>query len=167
MSKMRVFYESVRGAITDADGSNSEVHFVVFDNEDKELDTLVIDGNDLPSENQHRSFLYGINKLLTDRTSGEKDKVAKLVGMSEYFDLLCTGEWSKERVVGAIVVGVEVEALAKLQELSIPQAQAALAQYDKDDRKRILGSEKVQAKAKEIREAREGQEVAKLDEYLS
>ncbi len=128
--------------------------------------TFSFDFDSLPHENQQRVSLYGLNKLLTDRTSDEKDKLAKLDKMEQVFDLLCSGEWSKERVVGAIVVSVEVEALAQLKEISVPQAQAALAAYDKDVRAQILGSEAVQEAAAALRLLRSEMEVRSLDDMI-
>ena len=133
---------------------------------DKVLRHDAFDLDEIGYENQTRIKLYGLNKLLTDRTSDEKDKGTKLDKMREVFDLLVSGEWSKERVVGAIVVSVEVEALAQIKELSVPQAQAALAAYDKDVRAKILGSEAVQKVAQEIRELRAATEVVSLDDMI-
>ena len=165
--KMRVWYDKILGLITDVAETTSVVLFEVLRDDESSAAKGSFDLNDLDAVTRQRVALYGLNKLLTDRTSGEKDKLVKLDAMQDYFGLLKTGEWSKERVVGAPVVSTAVEALAELQNLTVPQVQAALAQYDKDDRKRILESEKVQAKAKELQEARDEQEVAKLDEYLS
>ena len=165
-NKMRVFYETGDGAITDATGENSSVIFKVISDANVEVGRLEIDGNNLPRENQHRAYLYGINKLLTDRTSDQKDKVAKLADMQEVFDLLCTGEWAKERVVGAIVVSPEVEALSQMQSISVPDVQAALAQYDKDTRKAILGRDDVQSVAKLIRAARKDAPTKTLDDMI-
>ncbi len=165
-NKMSVRYGMTANAITDANIDTSVVVFIVKDDDDKEVDQLVIDGNDLPEDNQQRAYLYGINKLLTDRTSDQKDKVAKLADMQEVFNLLCTGEWAKERVVGAIVCSPEVEALASLQEMSIPDVQAALGQYDKATRTAILGREDVVAKAKLIREARKDAPTKTLDDMI-
>ncbi len=165
-NKMSVRYGMAADAITDANVDTSVVVFIVKDENDREVDQLVIDGNDLPADNQQRAYLYGINKLLTDRTSDQKDKVAKLSDMQEVFDLLCTGEWAKERVVGAIVCSPEVEALAALQQMSIPDVQAALGQYDKDVRASILAREDVQAGAKLIREGRKAAPVKTLDDMI-
>ncbi|NGX46407.1 MAG: hypothetical protein K940chlam2_01597 [Chlamydiae bacterium] len=143
--------------VVDASGGADEV----LATRDYEFDMLPETG-----ENRDKVALYGLNKLLTDRTSDEKDKVAKLDKMSEVFDLLCSGEWSKERVVGAPVVSVEVEALAQIKELSVPQAQAALAAYDKDVRAQILGSAQVQKVAQEIRELRAATKVVSLDDMV-
>ena len=165
-NKMSVRYGMAANAITDANTDTSVVVFIVKDDDDKEVDQLVIDGNDLPADNQQRAYLYGINKLLTDRTSDQKDKVAKLSDMQEVFDLLCTGEWAKERVVGAIVCSPEVEALASLQEMSIPDVQAALGQYDKEVRNSILTRDDVVAKAKLIRAARKDAPTKTLDDMI-
>ncbi len=157
--KMKVSYD-VEGMI---------VTFGVFLDEAKvAIKELTFPWNEIPTDGEiaDRISLYGLNKLLTDRTSDEKDKVTKLAKMSEVFDLLLSGEWSKERVVGAPVVSVEVEALAQIKELSVPQAQAALAAYDKDVRAQILGSEAVQTVAQEIRELRAATEVVSLDDMV-
>ena len=164
--KMRVFYETGDGSITDAAGENSTVVFKVFD-DDKEVGRLEIDGNDLPSENQHRAYLYGINKLLTDRTSDQKDKVVKLDEMQVVFDLLCSGEWAKERVVGAVIVSAEVEALAELMSLSIVDTQRSLAAYDKETRKKILANPKVVEAGKVLREKRATTLAKDLAEFIS
>ncbi len=165
--KMRVWYDKVKGSITDLTEASSLVIFQTFDEDDAPHASFSFDYNDLPVVVQRQVSLYGLNKLLTDRTSGEKDKLAKLDAMEAYFDLLTEGEWAKERVVGAPVVGVEVEALAELEGISIPETQAALAQYDKETRKQILGSKEVQAKAAELREARKDATPKSLDAYKS
>jgi len=141
------------------------VTFKVLDAADKVLATQSFDFDAVHDSLQEKVSLYGLNKLLTDRTSAEKNKTAKLSAMSDVMDSLSEGEWAKERVVGAIVVSPEVEALAELEGLSIPQVQKALAEYDKDTRKNILGSESVQAKARELREARTEQVIPSLDKY--
>ncbi len=157
--KMRVRY----------DVEAMEVTFDVFLNDAK----VALTGHtfcfaDLPTEGDiaDRVSLYGLNKLLTDRTSDEKDKGAKLDKMCDVMAQLETGEWAKERVVGAPVVSVEVEALAQMKELSVPQAQAALAAYDKDVRAKILGSKEVQEVAQKIRETRAATEVVSLDDMV-
>jgi len=165
-NKMSVRYGLEAKAITDSNVDTSCVVFIVKDEADKEVAQLTIDGNDLPADNQQRAYLYGINKLLTDRTSDQKNKVSKLSDMQEVFDLLCTGEWAKERVVGAIVCSPEVEALATLQEMSIPDVQAALGQYDKEVRAAILARDDVQAKAKLIRAARKDAPAKTLDDLI-
>ena len=158
--KMRVWYEKVKGAITDVVAGTTTVIFEVFDADDKSLKVGSFDMGELSAENQTRIALYGLNKLLTDRTSDDKDKLAKLANMQGVFDFLVTGEWAKERAVGAVIVSPEVEALAIMQEMSIPDTQAALAQYDKDVRKAILGREDVQEAAKVIRDSRKRKDAA-------
>ena len=164
-TKMRVFYGDGDSAITDADTDTSVLVFKVFDN-DKEVGRLEIDGNDLPADNQQRTYLYGINKLLTDRTSSEKDKLIKLVQMEDVFDLLVSGEWAKERAVGAIEVSVYVEALAEMTKQSIPDTQAGLGQYDKEVRAAILAREDVQKLGKEIAAKRSARTLSSLDEFV-
>ncbi|KKK89163.1 hypothetical protein LCGC14_2735870 [marine sediment metagenome] len=110
------------------------IMFSVLDEDDKEVIRQVYKLSDIPADNSAHVHAYGLNKVLTDRTSDEKDKVAKLTAMDEVFDLLCAGEWAKERQVGAVVVSPEVEALAEIMDLTIPETQAALAAYEEPDR---------------------------------
>lgn len=110
--------------------------------------------------------LYGYSKLLQDRASDVEIGPQKLEAMRGVAGQLASGQWAKERKIGAIVTSPEVEALAALKEISVPAAQAALKQYPKEVRAQILASEAVVAKAAEIREAREGQEVTSLDDFV-
>ena len=80
---------------------------------------------------------------------------------------LASGQWQKERKVGAPTVSAEVEALAQFKQITIPQAQAALRRYDKAARDQILAHADIQALAKTIREARDTEEVTSLDDLAS
>lgn len=164
--KMSVRYGKNVGSINEVALEDSIVAFFVKDEDDDLLGVRSFDFSELNDEQAHRVFLYGCNKLVTDRTSDKKIKLEKLAEMQEVFDLLVSGEWAKERTVGAIVVGVEVEALAQLKELTVPAAQKALAAYDKDTRKKILASEAVVKLAAEMREERKEQEVVSLDDMI-
>lgn len=110
--------------------------------------------------------LYGYSKLLQDRASDVEIGPAKLEAMRGVAAQLAAGQWAKERKIGAVVTSPEVEALAALKKISVPAAQAALKAYPKEIRAQILASEAVVAKAAEIREAREGQEVTSLDDMV-
>ena len=94
-------------------------------------------------------------------------KEAKLVAMSGVFELLCSGEWAKERIVGAPIVSAEVEALAFIMKLSIPETQAALAAYPKEQRGKILANEEVVRGAAAIREGRKDAAPTSLDDFIS
>jgi hypothetical protein len=91
------------------------VVFSVLNAEDKVIATQSFDFNDVHESLTDRVSLYGLNKLLTDRTSEQKDKVVKLEAMAGVMDQLAAGDWAKERTVGAVVVSVFVEALAKFK----------------------------------------------------
>lgn len=143
------------------------VMVTALDWEGAKLASREYDLNNLPEAIRDKVSCYGLNKLLTDRTSDQKDKVAKLVVMDEVYNLLVGGEWAKERVVGAIVVGVEVEALAELKGWAIAFTQTTLAQYPKEDRAKILGSAQVQGIAKRLRAQRKDATIASLDDMLS
>ena len=104
--------------------------------------------------------LYGLSKLLQDRSSDTDSGPEKLDAMREVFSMLKGGQWEKERKAGAPVVSAEVEALAQLKKITVAQAQAALRKYTKEQREKILGNAAIVAKAKEIRDARQGVEVS-------
>lgn len=145
------------------------VQFKVLSADDQIVDSTAFSFDELPEDGEIRDkvSLYGLNKLLTDRTSDEKNKRDKLLAMREVFDRLCGGEWAKERVVGAPVVSVFVEALAELKGISVPTAQKALSGYPKDTREKILANPKVTEIAERIKEEREESEEISLDELAS
>jgi len=106
--------------------------------------------------NLHKNVvLYGVSKLLQDRSSDVPTGPGKLAAMREVMELLQTGEWERERKVGAPVVRPEVEALAEIKGCSVADIQNALRKYDKVAREKILENEKVVARAAEIRAKRE------------
>lgn len=144
------------------------VIFTVLNSEDKPVERATFDFEALPEDGEIRDkvSLYGLNKLLTDRTSEKKDKIAKLDAMQEVFARLQAGEWAKERQVGAPVVSVFVEALAELKKISVPAAQKALAAYSKEVREKILSNQKVVEIAERIKEEREASEEVKLDDLV-
>lgn len=143
------------------------VDFAVRDGDDKIVATESFRVSDLPEDNFKHTHAYGVNKVLTDRNSGIKDDpAAKLAAMTETWELLLTGEWAKERVVGAIEVSVFVEALAQITDQSIPDTQAGLGQYTKEVRAQILERDDVQELGKEIAKARGTRKVDNLDAYV-
>ena len=125
------------------------------------IETKDFDLADVAETLQPDVSLYGLSKILQDRTSDVTDKREKLLAMSEVMERLSEGEWAKERVGGSPTVSPEVEALADIKGISIPQAQKSLKNYDPEKRKKILGNAKVVAKAATIKAARlEAKEVS-------
>jgi len=107
--------------------------------------------------------LYGLSKLLQDRSSSVPTGPDKLAAMNEVFAQLATGEWNKERTRGASVVSAEVEALAAIKGHSIPDIQRALKGYTAEQKDKIFASDVVKTKAAEIRAAREGSDEVAVD----
>lgn len=129
----------------------------------------IIDTHSFPAAEVHESLrnnvaLYGLSKLLQDRSSDTKTGPEKLAAMKQVSEQLAEGQWEKERKVGAPTVSAEVEALAQFKGITIPQAQAALRKYDKTAREAILGHAKIVELAAQIREARADEEVADLSD---
>lgn len=122
--------------------------------------------SDVAKNIQSNVVLYGLSKLLQDRTSETEvgpGKIAAIVAVMEQFK---AGNWVAERKSGSPVVSAEVEALAALKGLSVAEAQAALKKYDVEVRKQILSNPSIVAKAEEIRNARKAAEGISLDELL-
>ena len=124
---------------------------------------------DVAESLRDRVSLYGLKKLLMDRTSQVKDNpILKLKGMGEVLLRLGAGEWSAERVAGGLgVVSPEVEALAGLKGISIPDAQKALKAYSSEQREKILANPKIVAEAAKIKAAREKETPETLDDLLA
>ncbi len=148
--------------------TTSSVDVSVIERESEE----VIDSHSFPASDIHESLrpqvgLYGLSKLLQDRSSDVKTGPEKLAAMKAVAQQLENGDWARERKVGAPTVSAEVEALAQFKGITIPQAQAALRRYDKAAREDILGHESIKALAKTIREGRETEEVVDLGDLES
>ena len=121
---------------------------------------------DIHNSLKQQVSLYGYSKLLQDRVSDVQIGPEKLDAMKAVAAQLASGQWAKERKIGAIVVSPAVEALAAIKQISVPAAQAALKAYPKEVREQILNNKDIVARAKEIYEARQAAEVANLDDMV-
>lgn len=142
----------------------ASIHFEILNRETEE----VVEKWDAKASEIHENIrtdvgLYGLSKLLQDRTSETPAGPGKVSAMQEVMALLAAGTWEKERQVGAPVVSAEVEALAAIYKKTVPEIQAALKGYSAEQRKDILASKPVIAKAAEIRKAREATPAPTLD----
>lgn len=122
--------------------------------DDSEVESSDFAASDIAENLRRQVGLYGLSKLLQDRTSETAAGPGKVAAMKELLEQLKAGVWEKERKVGAPVVSAEVEALAEIKGISVAEAQAALRTYSKDVRAKILSNEKIVAKATEIRAKR-------------
>ena len=104
--------------------------------------------------------LYGLSKLLQDRTSQVDAGPEKLGAMREVMALLERGEWEKERTRGAPTVSPEIEALAEIKGISVAVAQKAIRNYTPEQRAKILSNPRVVARATELKAARESEGAA-------
>lgn len=114
---------------------------------------------DLPDTVRPFTDLYGLSKLLQDRSSDTDTGPAKLDAMREVNAMFLAGQLERERRAGAPVVSAEVEALAEIKGITVAQAQAALRKFSKEQREQILGHATIVAKAAQIRKARENVDV--------
>lgn len=111
--------------------------------------------------------LYGLSKLLQDRSSEVKAGPEKLNALQEVYDQLVAGQKEKARVVGTQVVSAEVEALAQLKGIDVPSAQRALKNYDKEQRDKILSNPKIVELAAKIEEDRKNATSVNLDDLAA
>lgn len=155
------------GLRADLNIENMSVDFTVIDkvNKDEKGEPKVVETHSFKvsecvHEKLHRPVaLYGLSKLLQDRTSEVPTGPGKVAAMQEVAALLASGEWERERKVGAPVVSPAVEALAQLKNCSVGDMQTALRRYDKAKREQILANPKVVELAAQIKAAREAKQV--------
>lgn len=113
---------------------------------------------DLEGKGVHTQvLLYGLSKVLQDRTSSESASRARLEEMDKVWERLMEDQWEKERESTGPVISPEVEALAALQGVTVGDIQKSLRTYTEEQRRAILEHEAVVEKANEIRAARESQ----------
>src|SRR3990172_5252414 len=151
----------------DMDAMTVTISVVDFENEIvKDKDVFAF--RDVAESLRKRVSLYGLKKLLMDRTSQIKDApIQKLKDMAAVLDRLGAGEWAAERAAGGLGVdSPEVEALAVLKGISIPDAQKALKAYSPEQRARILGNPQIVAAAAKIKQGREAAKPETLDDLL-
>jgi len=144
--------------------AGSSVIIMVKDG-DSEIDRKVFDFDELPTEIQDQVSLYGLNKVLQDRTSDQKDKVMKLEAMDQVWSMLIDGQWKKEREGGFPTVRSEIEAIAEIKGVSVAAIQKALKGYTAEQKDKIFADPKVREKAAEIAAKRVETEVS-LDTFL-
>lgn len=131
-----------------------------------EKDRAGFDFSALPDLIQAQVSLYGLNKVLQDRTSDEKDKEAKLYAMDGVYSQLMDGVWKKDRVGGAPTVRIEVEALAELKGVSVSAVQKALKDYTPEQKDQIFANPALVEIVARLRSERE-EESPSLDDLLS
>lgn len=98
--------------------------------------------------------LYGLSKVMQDRSSGTPTGPEKLEAMGEVFQSLAQGQWKRERSGGGGGGGVapEVEAIAEVKGVSIAQASKAWKQQS-DEQKEAIRSN-LADKIQEVKERR-------------
>lgn len=111
--------------------------------------------------------LYGLSKLLQDRTSEVEVGPGKIAAMQALFAQFVKGVWSAERKAGSPVVSAEVEALAQLKGITVAEAQSALKKYPADVKASILSNPKIVELAATIRAARTSAETISLDDLAT
>lgn len=150
---------------------NAEKLSILIEILKKDDETVVESGEFVASEVataiQKNVVLYGLSKLLQDRTSETEvgpGKIAAIVAVMEQFK---AGNWVAERKSGSPVVSAEVEALAAIKGWTVAEAQGALKKYDVEVRKQILANPAIVKKAEEIRSARANAESLSLDDLAA
>ena len=162
---------STLGLKVELDTDNMAVVVNVVDRDDK---NRLVEARSFLASDIHDSLrgsvaLYGLSKLIQDRTSDcsvKENSVAKLDAMEGVLARLNAGEWSAERKVGAPTVSIEVEALAAFKGEPISAIQKALRNYSKEQKAQIFANPAIKAKVEEIKASRETQEEVELDNLL-
>lgn len=114
------------------------------------------DFSELPEELDGKFMELGRKtKLANFAASAKSEGRDRLDMIDEGWAQLTEGVWEKEREGGGPTVSVEVEALAKIKDVSVASIQKALRAYDAETRKAILAKVAKTATAAAIRKARE------------
>lgn len=134
---------------------NTENMTVTFDlmnkAEEKSEDQLTIAWDDIHEDCRDFVSLYDLTKILMDRESGT-EMAEKLAAYQSCFDeTLAIGKLNRDRKSGGPTVRIEVEALAKLKDMTVKQAQTLLQKYDKDQREQILTNPAITAMVEEMK----------------
>lgn len=111
--------------------------------------------------------LYGLSKLLQDRTSEVEVGPGKIAAMRALMEQFGKGVWSQDRKPGAPVVSAEVEALAQIKGCTVAEAQSALRKYPADVKANILANPQIVELATKIRESRKAAESISLDDLAT
>lgn len=135
----------------------------------KKDDESVVEEAEFPAAEVAESLrnevaLYGLSKLLQDRTSEVEVGPGKIAAMQALFEQFKKGIWSAERKAGSPVVSAEVEALAQLKEITVAEAQSALKKYPADVKASILANPKIVELAASIRAGRANAESIDLSD---
>jgi len=106
-------------------------------------------------EKQKSLVVYGLTKLLQDRTSQKTDPEEKFASMQEYFDsFFSKGLWKSPSEGGSRKAAVDpffAQAVAELKDWSIAQATGVIQALDKDKRAALRNADSVSAKISELR----------------
>ena len=147
------------GVKVEYDGEAMTVGVTMFERSDEgseDIDVKTFNFNDIGDEAiQARVSVYGLSKILQDRTSDMSDNPARLDGMQDVFDRLSAGQWQKEREASGRTVNPLVEALADIKGVEVSVIQTKLRSLDADVRDKILAHPKVVEKAAQITAGKE------------
>lgn len=127
---------------------------VIKRDDDSVVEEAVFAASEIAANLRNDVALYGLSKLLQDRTSEVEVGPGKIAAMTALFEQFKKGVWSAERKAGSPVVSAEVEALAQIKGLTVAGAQAALKKYPADVKAAILANPQIVALAATIRAAR-------------
>lgn len=131
------------------------------------VETVEFALSEVPDALKTKINLYGLSKFVQDRASDTEVGPDKIPAMTEVYNNLRNGQWEKARVVGSPTVSPEVEALAEIKGITIPDAQKALRAYSKEQRETILKNPKIVERAAAIRERRATAEAVSLDDLAA
>lgn len=137
----------------DVENKQVIVTLVDRDNDNEVIATRAFNATRIHESLRGHVGLYGLSKLITDRTSDisvKTEGLAKLDAMEEVLARFESGEWTAERKAGAPTVSVEIEALARLKKTTIAAIQKTLQGYSKEQRQGILNHPKIQEIAAQI-----------------
>lgn len=113
-------------------------------------------------------LIRGLKVLLEERTSTTpaSNVEAKVAARQEYFELLQTPFWAKQRVGGGFTVAIHFDAIARLTGKTVQDAREAFKALPAEKQKALLESERVKKAVAEIEAERDKGSVS-LDDFLT
>lgn len=157
--------------ITNSKGNENEyvpaeaaVKVNLFDdaNPDSTIDSFTVTyADNFPTEELETLVrVYGIKKIIQDRTSSVSEVAEKFEKMRWFSDVVFKEQqrWNAKREHGPRQVAPEVEALAELFQTTVASIQFQLSKYTAEQKKQVFEDPKVAAKVAEIKNRTSGGE---------
>lgn len=134
-------------------------------------DPIQVAVGELPAEIQARLMVHGATQKLRDCYAGDTTVADAVADFNEVLTNLKSGKWGAERAAGEAGVALVVEALARIRNVAVADAQKLWDSRTDDQKTKIRANDQVKAMVATIQaeraNARVKPEAATLDELFA